>query len=104
MKRLVQIGLILMVFHPHSTSPAAWGMSATSPRPVRRPCSLQRFCQKLSRRFGVNVAPDPSLADLRVVWAFNADTSLEVTLARLAELTGGRVVTRPSVTGKQRLL
>jgi hypothetical protein len=73
-------------------------------RVIRRPCSLQKICRALSRRFGVGVAPDQSLADQRVVWAFQHEPTLEVILGRLAELTDSRVAEHSSEQGKRRLI
>jgi hypothetical protein len=77
-------------------------LNASSLRVIRRPCSVRKVCQALSRQFRVTVAPDAWLQEQRVVWAFNGDVSLETVLGRLAELTDSRVVERRSDTGRRR--
>jgi hypothetical protein len=61
-------------------------------------------CEELTRRFKTRVSPDARLAEQRVVWAFLADVSLPDTLARLAELVGGRVVERETEDGRRRFI
>lgn len=70
---------------------------------VRRPSSLAKVCQELTRSFQVPVTTDATLADLHVVWAFRADRPLKTTLERLAELAGGRVVWREATKGETRV-
>src|SRR5947209_2242454 len=79
----------------HGPAPASEPTHAPL-RAVRRPCSLTKVCAELSRRSGGKVFVDPGLADLRVVWSYNSAVPLETTLARLAELTGGRIEVFPS--------
>jgi hypothetical protein len=105
MKPLLFLGLIFPLIFSVSPAPAAPpAPPAVSLRVIQSPCSLAKLCQVLSREFNTSVAPDPALADLRVVWAFSEEKPLESILSCLAKLTDSRVVTRVANSGRRRYI
>lgn len=99
----------LLVVFPAPADPVTPNVPATpTTRPllaVRRPCSLAKIADELSRRSNARVTVDAALAPLRVVWSYREPTDLDTALARIGELTDSRVIERPrSADGRRRFL
>jgi hypothetical protein len=87
MKQVLSLALILASMLLASPSPAAPPeRPALSLRVLHSPCSLSKVCQALSREFKTSVSPDPTLVDLRMVWAFGEEKPLETLLMVNPEL------------------
>jgi hypothetical protein len=97
------VGFILLFIFTGRPVPVHAAESRTvSLQALRQPCSLGKVVPLLARQFKTRVAIDPSLANFRVVWAYQTDLPLETLLARLAELTSSRLVASTGASGQKR--
>jgi hypothetical protein len=81
---------------------AAAEAGTVSFREVRRACSLRKVGAALARQSAASVGIDPSLAELRVAWAYQAEEPVETILGRLAELTDSRLTASTRASGRRR--
>jgi hypothetical protein len=96
------VGTLFVFIGPVRAAPSGAGDPAISQSPraisplqvIGRTCSLRKICRELSRQFKADVTATAELNELRVLWAFEREPSLDRVLAGLAELTDGRIVER----------